>query len=69
MTFRLVQTQYDRHAERGYVELRDEDEDGGEMIVVALFSFRTTASLSKQQMEEDLVRKARHMLKRAATQL
>ena len=69
MAFRLVQTQYDRHAERGYVELRDDDEDGGEMIVVALFSYRTTASLSKQQIEQDIERKARHMLKRAAAGL
>ena len=69
MTFKLVQAQYDRNSERGYVELRDDDDDGGEMIVVALFSFRTTASLSKQQIEQDIVRKARHMLKRAATGL
>jgi hypothetical protein len=36
---------------------------------VALFSFRTTASLSKQQTEQELVRNARHMLKRAASGL
>jgi hypothetical protein len=66
MAFRLVQTKYDRETERAYVELRDDDEDGGEMLAVAIFSFRTTAKLSKQQMEQDVLRKARYILKRAA---
>jgi hypothetical protein len=69
MTFRLVQAQFDRNSERGYVELRDDHDDGGDMIVVALFSFRTNASLSKHQIEQDIVRKARHMLKRAVAGL
>jgi hypothetical protein len=66
MAFRLVQTKYDRETERAYVELRDDDEDGGEMLAVAIFSFRTTAKLSNQQMEQDVLRKARYILKRAA---
>jgi hypothetical protein len=52
--------------ERAYVELRDEDEDGGDVLVVAIFSYRTTSRLSKAQIEQDIVRKARHMMKRAA---
>jgi hypothetical protein len=48
------------------VELRDEDDDGGDVLVVTIFSFRTTARPSKAQIEQDIVRKARHMLKRAA---
>jgi hypothetical protein len=64
MAFKLVK--YDRESERAYVELRDEDDDGGEILAVTIFSFRTTARLSKQQIEQDIVRKARHILKRAA---
>lgn len=35
MAFRLVQAKYDRETERAYVELRDDDEDGGEILAVA----------------------------------
>jgi hypothetical protein len=52
-----------------YVELRDEDDDGGEILAVTIFSFRTTARLSKQQIKQDIVRKARHILKRAAVSI
>ena len=64
--FKLVHAKYDRETERAYVELRDEDDDGGDVLVVAIFSYRTTARLSKTQIEQDIVRKARHILKRAA---
>jgi hypothetical protein len=66
MAFRLVQAKYDRETERAYVELRDDDDDGGDQIATAIFSFRTTANLSKRQIEQEVVRKARHVLKRAA---
>jgi hypothetical protein len=66
MTFRLVRTEYDRETERAYVELRSSDDDGGEVIATAIFSFKTTANLSKRRIEEDVVRKARRILKRAA---
>jgi hypothetical protein len=66
MTFRLVRAEYDRETERAYVELRSDDDDGGEVIATAIFSFKTTANLSKRRIEEDIVRKARHILKRAA---
>jgi len=46
MTFRLVRSEYDRETERAYVELRSPDDDGGEVIATAIFSFKTTANLS-----------------------
>ena len=58
MAFKLVHAKYDRESERAYVELRDEDDDGGEILAVTIFSFRTTARLSKQQIEQDIVRKS-----------
>ncbi len=69
MAFKLIHAKYDRGTERAYVELRDEDDDGGEILAVTIFSFRTTARLSKQQIEQDIVRKARHILKRAAVSI
>jgi hypothetical protein len=39
MTFRLHQAQYDDQTERAYVEFRRGDGDGGERVVVAVFSF------------------------------
>ena len=65
MAFKLTHAKYDRETERAYVELRGEDDDG-EVLAVAIFSYRTTARLSKQQIEQDIVRKARHILKRAS---
>ena len=50
MAFKLVHAKYDRETERAYVELRDEDDDGGDVLVVAIFSYRTTARISKAQI-------------------
>ncbi len=66
VAFRLVHAQYDRETQRAYVELRDTDDDGGEVLTVAVFSFRTTARLPRRRIEEDIVRKARHLFKKAA---
>ena len=66
MTFRLHQAQYDEDTERAYVELRRRDDDGGDQHVVAVFTFRTKEKLTKRQIEEEVIRKARHILKRAA---
>jgi hypothetical protein len=66
MMFRLIRAEYDRKTERAYVELRAPDDDGGEAITAVIFSFRTTANLSKQQVKEDIVRKARHLLRSAS---
>jgi hypothetical protein len=38
VAFRLVHAQYDRETQRPYVELRDMDDDGGEVLTVAVFS-------------------------------
>lgn len=66
MTFRLVQAQYDRKTLRAYVELRDLDDDGGEVIAAAIFSFRSKTILSEPELKQDLYRKARHIMRRAA---
>jgi hypothetical protein len=66
MTFRLHQAQYDDQTERAYVEFRRGDGDGGEQVVVAVFTYRTKERLTKQRMKEEVVRKARHVLKGAA---
>ena len=66
MNFALRQAQYDRAKERAYVEFRGPDGDGGDAIATAIFSYRTSERLSKKQVQEEIVRKARHLLKRAA---
>ena len=48
-----------------YVELRAPDDDGGESIVTAIFSYRATTTYSKQELKQDMIRKARHMFRRA----
>jgi hypothetical protein len=47
MKFRLVRTEYDRKSHRAYIELRTCDSDGGDAIAAVIFSFKTTAGLSK----------------------
>jgi hypothetical protein len=69
MTFRLVQAQFDQKSRRAYVELRDDDDDGGEMIVSAIFSYRRTSIISKRALEQDLATKARHLMRRASVAL
>jgi len=66
LAFRLVHTKYDRQTGRANVELRDTDEDGGEMIATATFSLRTVMPLSNRQVEQEILRKARHLLRSAA---
>ena len=65
MTFRLHQAQYDDQTQRAYVEFRRGDGDGGEQLVVAVFTFRTKERLTRQRIKEEVVRKARHVLKGA----
>ena len=59
MAFRLVHAQYDRESRRAYVELRDDDADGGEVIVVAIFSYRRSSIVTKRALEQDLKRASR----------
>lgn len=69
MTFRLVHARYDRHSRRAYVELRDDDADGGEVIVTAIFTYRRTSIITKRALEQELATKARHLMKRASVGL
>ena len=48
---RLVHAQYDRKRLRAYVELRDDDADGGEVIVTAIFSYRRASIITKRALE------------------
>jgi predicted RNA binding protein with dsRBD fold (UPF0201 family) len=66
MGFRLTQANFDPQTERAYVEFRDDDSDGGEVFAVVVFSYRTKSRLSTQLRHQEIVRKARHALKRAA---
>ena len=58
--FRLVNAEYD------YVEFRANDGDGSEIVIATILSFRSKSKLSKQEIKQEIVRKARHALKRAA---
>jgi hypothetical protein len=49
--------------------MREPDDDGGEVIMTALFSYRTKVIYSKRELEKDLARKARHMFRRASVGL
>jgi hypothetical protein len=66
MTFRLVHARYDRKTKRAYVELREEDADGGDVIITAIFLYRRTSIVTERALEQDLATKARHMMKRAS---
>jgi hypothetical protein len=66
MAFRLVHARYDHETERAYVELRDADADGGEILAIAIFSFRRAPRSSKEKATQDIMRKAGQALNRAA---
>jgi hypothetical protein len=65
MNFKLKRAAWDRKTERAYVEVRTPDNDGGEAIATAIFTFRTTARLTNRQRQDDIVRKARYIFRRA----
>jgi hypothetical protein len=66
MAFRLVHARYDHKSFRAYVELRDKDADGGEMIVIAIFTYPRTSIVSKRSLEQELATKARHLMRKAS---
>jgi hypothetical protein len=47
--------------------MRGPDDDGGEILTSAIFSFRSSTFLTDRQIELEIVRKARWVMKRAAT--
>ena len=65
MAFRLVHA---HKSLRAYVELRDDDAEGGEVIVTAIF-YRRTSIITKRALEQDLATKARYLMKRASVGL
>jgi hypothetical protein len=66
MAFRRVHTNYDRSTGRAYVELRAPDSDDGEIIVTAIFTYRTIQKLSNADIEKEVRRKAAHAFNGAA---
>ena len=66
MPFHLVHAKYDRKTERAYVELREDDADGGEVIATAIFAYRRSNIVTNRALEQDLATKARHILRRAS---
>ena len=59
----LHRAEYDARTKRAYVEFRGRD---GDAIATTIFSYRTTEPLTKRQLQKEVVRMARHFLKRAA---
>ena len=67
MAFRLVHAKFDERTRRAYVEFRDKDNEGGEVVVTTIFSFRPLNPLNHQQVKEQIIRNALHLLRDAAT--
>lgn len=59
----LQRAEYDAKTKRAYVEFRARH---GDAVAATIFSYQTTARLSKERLREELVRMARQLLKRAA---
>jgi hypothetical protein len=51
------------------VEFREPDGDGGDAIATTIFSYRTRDKLTKRQVHEEIVRKARLLLGRFRSSL
>jgi hypothetical protein len=64
--FKVVRAQYDSETGRAYVELRNGDDDGGDAVAVAIFSYKRSQPVPKKELEADLLRKARYIFKGAA---
>jgi hypothetical protein len=60
----LQRAEYDAKTKRAYVEFRARD---GDAIAATIFSFGTTQRLTKAQLHKEVVRLARHVLKKAAS--
>jgi hypothetical protein len=62
----LVHAKYDANTRRAYVEFRGPDGDDGDAMVTVICSYKNTERLSKARVLQEIERKARHLLKRAA---
>jgi hypothetical protein len=58
----LAQANYDPETKRAYIELRDQDDDGSDVAVVVIFSLQTTAGATQRTIEQEILRKALHLL-------
>jgi hypothetical protein len=67
VAFKLVHAKFDERTRRAYVEFRGKDDDCGEVVVTTIFSFRAVSPLNHRQVEEEIISKARHFLREAAT--
>jgi hypothetical protein len=63
----LVHAKFDERTRRAYVEFRDKEDVGGEVVVTTLFSFQPSNPLNDKQVKEEIIRNARHFLRCAAT--
>ena len=61
----LQRAEYDAKTKRAYVEFRARD---GDAVATTIFSYRTTERLSKGAAPEEVVRMARHLLKKGRSQ-
>ena len=59
----LKRAEYDAKTKRAYVEFRARN---GDAIATTIFSYNTTEKLSKGRLQEEVVRMARQVLKKAA---
>ena len=60
----LQRAEYDSKTKRAFVEFRGRD---GDAVATTIFSFQPVGKLSKGQVRAEVVRMARHVLKRAIT--
>lgn len=62
MAFRVVHARYDEKSKRAYVELRDADDDGGEMLATAVFSegFKARGRAGRNQKGQVSIQQGRY---------
>jgi len=59
MIFSAANVEYDQKTERGYVEFRAGDNDGDDVVIAAILSFRSKSKLTRREIKQQIVRKAR----------
>jgi hypothetical protein len=66
---KAAQVKYDPRTTRACVGLRDQDDDGSDVTVVAIFSFQTTQSRTKHRIEQEVLKKALSFFRKAGVTL